>query len=305
MNDTDMTLDQILTIGGLGSGPYGGGDVVRWSPDGQELLVAAAIGGELGLWLIPRAGGFPRRVTTAPIALPFLASPMQSWSPDGRLVAYLAEHAGATELWLWERATGRQRPLTRLGNHISSYSWAPDGASLLVASNQLGRYDIYRVALADGSAARLTNDARYEVAPVSTPDGARVLYVRLDEHWADHAVVSIAASGGDERVLATDQDFFDYHYGRTFGAPLVPPNGRMALFRSHRSGWINYWAVPTDGGEPRQLCPQASDQSGAAWSPVDQCGPAGQSARARCPVRRSHPATGFLGQEGPSFRRPA
>ena len=47
MNDTDMTLDQILTIGGLGSGPYGGGDVVRWSPDGRELLVAAAIGGEL------------------------------------------------------------------------------------------------------------------------------------------------------------------------------------------------------------------------------------------------------------------
>jgi len=267
MNDTDMTLDQILTIGGLGSGPYGGGDVVRWSPDGLELLVAAAIGGELGLWLIPRAGGFPRRVTTAPIALPFLASPMQSWSPNGRLVAYLAEHAGATELWLWERATGRQRPLTRLGNHISSYSWAPDGASLLVASNQLGRYDIYRVALADGSAARLTDDARYEVSPVSTPDGARVLYVRLDEHWADHEVVSIAASGGDERVLATDQDFFDYHYGRTFGAPLVAPDGRMALFRSHRSGWINYWAAPTDGGEPRQLCPQASDQSGAAWSP--------------------------------------
>ena len=29
MNDTHMTLDQILTIGGLGSGPYGGGDVVR------------------------------------------------------------------------------------------------------------------------------------------------------------------------------------------------------------------------------------------------------------------------------------
>src|SRR5947207_2500545 len=56
MNDTDMILDQILAIGGLGSGPYGGGDVVRWSPDGQELLVAAAIGGELGLWLIPRAG---------------------------------------------------------------------------------------------------------------------------------------------------------------------------------------------------------------------------------------------------------
>ena len=267
MNQTDLTLDQILAIGGLGSGPYGGGDLVRWSPDGQELLVAAGLGGELGLWLIPRVGGFPRRVTTEQIRLPFLASPLQSFSPDGRWVAYLSEHNGATELWLWDRENGRQRPLSRLGNHISSYSWAPDSQSLLVASNRLGCYDIYCVALAGGAATRLTDDPRYEVSPVSTPDGARVLYVRLDEHWADHEIVSIAADGGDARVIASDNDFFDYHYGRTFGPPIVSPNGRTALFRSHRSGWINYWAVPIAGGEPRQLCPQAADQSGAVWSP--------------------------------------
>lgn len=52
---------------------------------------------------------------------------------------------------------------------------------------------------------------------------------RLDEHWADHEVVSIAVSGGDEQVLATDQDFFDYHYGRTFGSPLVAPDGQAVL----------------------------------------------------------------------------
>ena len=138
MNDTTLTLDQILSIGGLGSGPYGGGDVIRWSPDGAELLVPIQYGGDLGLWLIPRVGGFPRRVTTAPIALPFLASPMQSFSPDGRWAAYLGEHGGATELWLWERATGRQHPLTALGNQISGYSWARDGQSLLVASNAQG-----------------------------------------------------------------------------------------------------------------------------------------------------------------------
>jgi dipeptidyl aminopeptidase/acylaminoacyl peptidase len=266
MHDTDLTLDQILAIGGLGSGPYGGGDLVRWSPDGQELLVAASLGGELALWLIPRAGGFPRRVTTAPIRLPFLASPVQSFSPDGRWVAYLSEHNGATELWLCDRENGHQGPLTRLGNHISSYSWVPDAKSLLVASNRLGRYDIYRVALPDGTAIRLTDDPHYEVSPVSTPDGARVLYVRLDERWADHEIVSMTADGADARVIAGDNDFFDYHYGRTFGPPIISPDGQTALFRSHRSGWINYWAVQVDGGAPRQLCPQAADQSGAAWS---------------------------------------
>src|SRR5262249_8282780 len=39
------------------------------------------------------------------------------------------------------------------------------------------------------------------------------------------------------------------------------------LFRSHRSGWINYWAVPLAGGEPRQIAPQDANQTGARWSP--------------------------------------
>ncbi|KPV50252.1 hypothetical protein SE17_28050, partial [Kouleothrix aurantiaca] len=239
-----------------------------WSPDGRELLVAASLGGELALWLVPAAGGFPRRVTTMPIALQFLASPMQSFSPDGRLIAFLSEANGATELWLWEAETGHQRQLTRLGNHIAGYSWARDGQSLLVAANTRGGYDIYRVGVADGAAQRLTGDDLYEVSPVETPGGARVLYVRLSEGWTDHEIVSIAPGGGDERVIATDSDLFDYHYGRTFGVPAIAPDGSALLFRSHRSGWINYWAAPLEAnGEPRQFCPQAADQSGATWSP--------------------------------------
>lgn len=267
MTERTPTLDQLLAIEGLGAGPYGGGDVARWSPDGRELLVAARLGGELGLWLVPAAGGFPRRVTTVPITLQFLASPLQSFSPDGRWVAFLAEINGATELWLWAAESGRQAQLTHLGNHIAGYSWARDGQSLLVAANARGSYDIYRVRVPSGETQRLTTDTRYEVSPVETPDGTRVLYVRLDEHWVDHEIVSVAAGGGDAQVIASDTDFFDYHYGRTFGVPVVSPNGSTVLFRSHRSGWINYWAVPVGGGEPRQYCPQAADQSGATWSP--------------------------------------
>ncbi|HEX8683683.1 MAG TPA: prolyl oligopeptidase family serine peptidase [Ardenticatenaceae bacterium] len=267
MTDRALTLDQLLSISGIGAGAYGGGDVIRWSPDGGSLLVHASLGGGSELWQVARAGGFPRRVTNGMSALPFLASPQQSYSPGGRWIAYLGEVEGATEVWLWDREDGQQRPLTRLGNNISSYSWAPDGQSLAVASNRRGTYDIYCVAVPSGQATRLTRDERYEVSPVVTLDGSRVLYVRLDERWTDHEIVSIAPDGSDARVIATDEDFFDYHYGRTFGLPLVSPDSQQVLFRSHRSGWINYWRVPVTGGEPQSLCPQECDQSGAAWSP--------------------------------------
>lgn len=270
MDTTHVTIDQLLAVGGIGTGAYGGGDVVCWSPDGSDLLVYAGLGGAPALWLVAREGGFPRRVTTGPVELPFLASPQQRFSPDGSLVSYLSEHNGATELWLWDATTGQQRTLTGLGNNISSYSWAADGRSLVVASNRRGTYDIYRVDASDGSATRLTNDTCYEVSPVATPDGEHVLFVRLDERWADHAIVRMAADGSGQRVIASDSDFFDYHYGRTFGLPLVSPDGARVLFRSHRSGWINYWTVASDGGEPRPMCSQEADQSNATWSPDGQ-----------------------------------
>ena len=100
-----------------------------------------------------------------------------------------------------------------------------------------------------GETARLTNDRQYDVYPSFTPDGAHILYVRLNESWTDHEVIRM-----DMRWAATpplscnDTNFFDYHYGRTFGAPLVSPDGATFLFRSQRSGWINIWAAPTDGG---------------------------------------------------------
>lgn len=258
-----LTIDQLLALH-----PWVNLEPPQWSANGRHIAFVSTLGGQQDIWRIPYDGGFPVRLTAGMGSVRFLGSPQAKTSPDGRTIAYISEEGGTAELWLWLAASGQSRQVTRLaGQNLNAYSWAPDSHSLVFSGARDGVFDIYRVQVDDGRTTRLTRGDRYSVYPVVTPDGAEVLFVRLDDRWANHDIVAIPANGGAERVIARDEDFFDYHYGKTFGYPLVSPDGQSLLFRSHRSGWINYWQVPLAGSEPTALCAQDADQSEAQWSP--------------------------------------
>jgi dipeptidyl aminopeptidase/acylaminoacyl peptidase len=259
------SIDQLLALRSAA-----GSETPRWMPDGGSIVVASSLGGAPELWAVPASGGAPRRLTVGMGGVGHLAATLFQPSPDGRHIAYVSTKSGAYEVWLWSADGAPERQLTRLGASIEAMSWAPDGRSLALAGNRSGAYDICRIDLPDGAPHRLTRDARYEVYPIFTPDGREILYVRLDERWVDHEIVRIDRDGGNPRVILRDENFFDYHYGRTFGYPTISPDGQTVLFRSHRSGWINYWAVGIDGGEPWPIAPDAADQEDAAWSPDGQ-----------------------------------
>jgi dipeptidyl aminopeptidase/acylaminoacyl peptidase len=244
---------------------HGGAEGV--APSASHIIFTSGFAGESNLWSIGVDGGFPQRLTTNLGSVRFLATRELRISPDGRWIAYLSEKNEVSEVWLWPTGGGAVRQLADSGANINALSWSPDSRSLAFSANRCGSFDIYRVEIAGGRTTRLTHDRRYEVHPVFTPDGQHIVYVRLDERWADHEVVMIPALGGEERVILRDHDFFDYNVGRSFGYPLVSPDGRTLLFRSYRSGWLNYWRVPIAGGEPAPLCAEAADQSDAAWSP--------------------------------------
>ena len=255
-----MTADQLLSITSVVSGSP------EWSPDGTSILMTSTMTG--GLALFDPEGGPPRRV---PLALGgsghFLASQMPGWSPDGAFLSYVSTKSGAPEIWLWSSADGSERRLTGLGARINSMTWAPDGCSIAFAGDRHGNYDVWTVSVPEGRVTRLTSDPRYEVFPTWTPDGAEILFVRLDERWADHEVLVVPREGGDGRTVVRDEDFFDYGAGTRFGYPRVSPDGSSILFPSHRSGWINYWIAPFDGGELRPMAAAPADQHEARWSP--------------------------------------
>ncbi len=257
-----LPIDKLLSIGSVV-----GSDMVQWSPDGTQIAFSSGLGGG-GLMSVSPDGGFPVRISVdLGGAGHFLAPQMPSWSPDGEWIAYVSTKTGSQEIWLWSASSGRDSMLTRLGGRINSFTWSPDGRWIAFAGDRYGNYDIWKVELASREVFRLTEESRYEVFPTWTPDGRNILYVELDECWVDHTVIAMTASGAERRTIVQDTDFFDYRAGGTFGYPAVSPNGRTVLFRSHRSGWINYWTVPLAGGDPQPVAQEAANQNHARWSP--------------------------------------
>lgn len=266
-----ISIDQLLAIRSIG-----GTEQPQWSPDGAEIRFVSNLGDGAEIWSIRHDGTGLRQLTVGMGGVGHLASFMPRQSPTAAgsrdQIAYVSDKTGADEIWLWTGDGQPDQQVTHLGARTEAYSWSPDGTQLAVAASTRGTFDIYLVDVAGGRQTRLTTHDDYEVYPQFTPDGSRILFVRLNQDWTDHTVVSIAPDGSDERILERDTDFFDYHYGREFGYPLVSPPGCPAgsvfLFRSHRNGWENIWVANVDGsGEARPLAPSSADQYDAAWSP--------------------------------------
>lgn len=258
-----ISIDQLLAIRSIG-----GTEELHWSPDGTEIRLVSNLGDGPEIWSIRYDGSGLRQLTVGMGGVGHLATFMPKRSPVANEIAYVSDKTNADEIWLWTGDGLPDRQITRLGARIEAFGWSPDGSQLAVAASTRGTFDIYLVDVDGSSQTRLTNHDDYEVYPQFTPDGSRILFVRLNADWTDHTVLSIALDGSDERLLEADTSFFDYHYGREFGYPLISPDGSTVLFRSHRSGWENIWMANVDGsGQARPLAVADADQYDAAWAP--------------------------------------
>ena len=243
----------------------GGSRSPKWAPDGSRISFLS--GGRLVA--VSPEGGAPVLLTDnlGLNGVGSLGAPQPTWSPDGDWIAYTSDKGGAPDIWLWSAEDARDVRLTHLSARANGLAWSPDGRWIAFAGDRFGNMDIWLVSVPDGDLVRLTDDPLYEGYPSWTPDGDKLLYVRMDEAWIDHDVIEIDPDGGEARVVVSDTGFFDYRAGLAFGAALVSPDGEQVLFRSKRSGWLNFWVVPLNGGEPRQIAASDYDQTGARWSP--------------------------------------
>ncbi len=255
----------------------GGSHSPKWSPDGATITFVSGA----NLAGVDTGDGTLATLTEdlSLSGVGSLGAPQPLWSPDGRWVAYTSDKSGAPEIWLWSAEDGEaaaQRgvkvsidlQLTRLAARANGLAWSPDGAWIAFAGDRFGNMDIWKVSVPGGEVHRLTNDPLYEGYPSWVPDGERLLYVRMDDRWVDHDVIEIDPDGANPRTIVRDTGFFDYRAGRAFASAQVSPDGQTVLFRSQRSGWLNFRVAPrSGGGESRPIAASDFDQSDARWSP--------------------------------------
>ncbi|MGQ0639203.1 MAG: S9 family peptidase [Gemmatimonadaceae bacterium] len=210
------------------------------------------------LYVIPRAGGTARRLTSLGVDVAGIA-----WSPDSRRIAFVAD-SGQRDEYVYERADlfvatldGTIQRLTNDGYDHDSPAWTPDGRSIVIRRQQGltavidsrqpngAPLDLYRVPAAGGVLENLT--ARWELlpgAPRVTPDGGNVEF-DTGIGGENHLFRLALATGTVTQITKGAR--------RLTGVSVSAPAGRMVYVASDATHPPELFAASTDGSGERRL----------------------------------------------------
>ena len=171
-----------------------------------------------------------------------------AWSPDETELAFVEAGERGCTIRIASADFARLRdvsPCLSPGEH--RMSWSPDGASLAVtagAGTFASPAHIAIVTIADGARRAVTSPPAAhigDISPAFSPDGRQVAFVRSISGGLGDIFVVSSAGGTAVRVTADNADVLGVDW---------EPDGRHLVFSSDRSGGINLWRVPVEGGEP-------------------------------------------------------
>ena len=246
VNGRPMTIDDLLAIKSV-SDP-------QISPDGESVVYVvseldrATDKTDSTLWLIPTAGGEPKRMTTAPGT-----NNHPRWSPDGKTLAFVSSRGGSAQVWLLPVEGGEARQLTKLPIDVSGPIWSPRGDRIAFAA------EVYPGTTPEQTAAKDKEKEAFK-SKVRTFDHLMIRHWNAwDEGKRSHLFVADANTG-------VARDLTPKLEVNTPPAPFGgstdyawSPDGKELAFTAEPvkdQAWstnTDIWTVPAGGGELKNL----------------------------------------------------
>ncbi|MEM7581833.1 MAG: protein kinase [Acidobacteriota bacterium] len=142
-----------------------------FSPDGRSLVYfQPEVGARGSLWVVPVAGGQPRRLIDRRFAG---SDPV--WTPDGRWIIFAADLSGETYLWCVSAQGGDPLQLTRGSGRHGEPEISADGRHLVYTVTN--PFHTLRVRDAETGEERTLHDSNFGIlSPALAPTGDRVAF---------------------------------------------------------------------------------------------------------------------------------
>jgi Tol biopolymer transport system component len=224
---------------------------LSWTPDGR-IVFGSRVGSNVDIWIMDADGGNRRRLTdyAGGDAYP-------SVSPDGRYIVFESHPEDRLNIWRMDADGGNLVQLTR-GQFENRPQCSSDGRWVYYSAITPGKNhaNAWKVPIEGGEPVQLSDN--HALRPSVSPDQKWVAYQHSDlQSNPPHGVAVAPIEGGPPvRILAIP------HETRIF---VWTPDGRALAYIDPRS--FNVWAMPADGGKPRQLTDFKTDQTFFfAWS---------------------------------------
>jgi dipeptidyl aminopeptidase/acylaminoacyl peptidase len=190
------------------SGP---GDI-DFSPDGKEICFTAvtdkmeAISTNGDLFIVPVAGGEPRRITTQP---GFDGNPV--YSPDGKSIAYHAQlvaeyEADRWRVMLYDRQTEKNENLSEgFDSSAEELAWSADSKTIYFTAENETQKPIYVMAARAGAEPKKIVADTYNGAISFSHDGKTLVFARTSLKMPAEVFAS-ASDGSNARQLTHQND---------------------------------------------------------------------------------------------------
>jgi TolB protein len=152
------------------------------SPDGKSLAISDSSqeGHESLIYVVPLAGGTPRRVTSQS------PSYFHGWSPDGKTITFCGERGGKFDVYTIPAAGGEETQLTKDSVHNDGPEYSPDGKYIYFNSSRSGLDQIWRMRPDGSDQERVTSDKTNDWFPHFSPDGKWMVFLSYPADVTGH-----------------------------------------------------------------------------------------------------------------------